>query len=551
MSENFNCCNTENIFDAIARPDSALQRRLAYLRSLAHPAAAPSSIDQEAHDVEFDEYTIEDIQKMFIDGGSAVAEMREQKFIIEHLRNDQHLLLPAAIGMSLCGPTLTPNIPKPVNRYRHATTLSYALIRQWVLPIEDRPAALAACDAADPPEVLQLRTDWRSQSWFTYGDNLTDNDRTGNLVMAIYSQMLPFNCDIRDFGLLLREDMSVADDAWKNAQEVPIERVESKLMPYTLRTIAALNLQNVAGITLAAWVRAYGVSMGILPNRASKFIGEYEFTTNHALEADLQEVVDYQQSFSKPICTLCANIIAMFGIFHLNKDRTFRTNDPNMKRIGNSYIQKLRPDATNAVVKYMKSNTEAIVQTGPHPFGLAQTYWLARVLFRRDRMSTPLGQRIDTTPPPVQRVIICDATACEWDAHSIGKLTSELYAEELAIVRAAVAQIKASPPSYSELATLYGEQSQIEIDEEVKNALEKMMPCVFGYIKATHIKSGNVKDGLGFAMCLQSVQRDYRLPTNMWTNAWEKCIKLNDDTMIKKMITDWGLARDGRLSLLG
>lgn len=110
---------------------------------------------------------------------------------------------------------------------------------------------------------------------------------------------------------------------------------------------------------------------------------------------------------------LWGNILSMFGLFHLSKDHTFRKGNTNMHKIGNSYVKMLRVGTNQATVDSMLANKEIIVRIAPHPFGLAQTYWLAHAMHCYGFLYTTLATRINSFPPPVKRLMLVDAAVSE------------------------------------------------------------------------------------------------------------------------------------------
>ena len=130
-------------------------------------------------------------------------------------------------------------------------------------------------------------------TWETMEED--SDEMFGNL-----SKVLQFNCDIRDFGYLLTENATVTDSAWcSNVDNVSSARLRIKLKPYTLHMIAALNLGSVGDYPLRAWVRAYGLGVGIYPALGSAFKTEAVCTTKLPSTDDEADVLAFQQSYEE------------------------------------------------------------------------------------------------------------------------------------------------------------------------------------------------------------------------------------------------------------
>ncbi|XP_020592018.1 uncharacterized protein LOC110032662 [Phalaenopsis equestris] len=338
-----------------------------------------------------------------------------QKPSVKYLRKDQHLIIPTPLGMSpvenVKGRARTH--AQLSARYWRATHFTYAEIRKMILPSHNQLQVCQAVDSKAYQARNEIFNDWNLATW--YDGFETDQPELKDLVMAAFSAACQFNCDIRDVGVLNRPDMQVNDSAWAVTQNVPPERLENKIQPFSIQCIAALNYEPVGRYSLAAYVRAFGIGIGILPSKTSEMQMEWRFSLAPPSYESVMAVNQFQAAYQRPLDTLCANILAMFGILHLAKDRTYKSNDINMDRICASYIKTLRTDVTQYVdIDNMLAHKEAIARTGPHPFGLAQTLWIARVMGRHGLLTAPLALRLNATPPPVQRLMLAHACSREW-----------------------------------------------------------------------------------------------------------------------------------------
>lgn len=479
----------------------------------------------ELSDVEIPFNSVAGMLLTYVNG---TAVLPEQNVTVEYLKADQRLKIPVAVGMSVipnsvgrCGRNQT-----LYERYHKIATLSFTQIRSFV---DDNLTAAQVRTFIDdlqmPLENQQTRkTSWFSTTWYTAGSNQECTPAQGAAIMGIVSHRLQFNCDLRDSGYLNTSDAVVDDKSWRSVSTTPRERIENKLQPFTLQAIAAMNLVSVASNAIAAWARAYGVGAGILPDMNSRCVSELAFTTVIPSNDDKTKIIDYEQNCSVPLASVSLNIIAMFGLFHLNKDHTYRTGDSNMERIGASYVNTLRTGTNSAMIESMLAAKEAIVRTCAHPFGLSQTYWLAQVMHRYSLLMSPLMVRFDVTPPPVQRLMIVHAAAKEWDGLPAGRTLTAMFRDDFELIRSEVIRVKAQPPSYSGLYSLYGDAAQLKLDEPVEEAIAALMPAVYGYVMVTHVNERNERDGLALALSLKNVERDAKGLVGSWRNAWEKYI---------------------------
>lgn len=297
-----------------------------------------------------------------------------------------------------------------------------------------------------------------------------DSDET----FSILSKILQFNCDIRDFGYLLTEDATVTDTAWSNnVENVPLVRLQNKLKPYTMQMIAALNHGSAGNNPLGGWIRAYGLGIGIYPARGSVFKVEAVYTTRMPSTDDETAVLAFEQSYGEILMSLCLNILAVFGLLHLSKDKTYVRGDENMNRIGNSYLESLKiPDTVNMM---MTKHKECLLRIAPHPFGLAQTYWLAKVMFKHQLLMPSLADRFNhATPPPVQRIMVILEAAREWENMPAGKDVLEMFSDKLARLRTWEIAIKEAPPRFSDLYRFYGCEEKMEISGEIRDDVQAL-----------------------------------------------------------------------------
>ncbi|KAG7575817.1 hypothetical protein ISN45_Aa03g002680 [Arabidopsis thaliana x Arabidopsis arenosa] len=312
----------------------------------------------------------EAISSLLITSKNSRLPLPEQGVSVEYLPESQKLQIPAAMGMSWT-PTntkLCETNPTLYSRFWKVASMSYTEIEALV-KTKTPTTVREAIDGLEMMTSVSERPTW----WDTTTE--ADADPTfGNL-----SKVLQFNCDIRDFGYLLTENATVTDTAWSNnVENVPSARLENKLKPYTLQMVAALNLASVGNYPLGGWIRAYGLGVGIYPSCGSAFQVEAVYTTKMPSTDDKTAVVAFDQSYGEILMNLCLNILAIFGLFHLRKDKTYVRGNKNLNGIANSYLDTLKIADTENMM--MTNHKKCLVHIAPHPFGIAQTYWLAKVM---------------------------------------------------------------------------------------------------------------------------------------------------------------------------
>lgn len=508
------------LFGAV-RGDAALIAEINHRVTRRAGQQAAQQADINLENVEPNQNVIEAVLLMNANGST---ELEAQSVTVEYLRNDQKLVLPAALGMHWAIGD-APNAWVQTNttlraRYCKAASMTYAQIRALFTNDATMASLQEAIDNMPNVPRQNRATNWLEETFFVQPDGTIDQQHV--MYMTVLSQALQFNCDIRDFGFLNTDEGSVADDAWKTADAVPKDRLRQHLQHHTVLSIAALNLPNVNSSALAAFARGYGVALGVMPARTSLTQVEYKFTNRVPTTAHSTTIANYYKAHETGLFALSANLIAMFGLFHLNKDHTFKTGDANMNRIGTSYLTALRTIEGYDSHGPLENQKEALVRTAAHPFGLAQTYWLAQAMFHHKLLAKPLMVRHSTLPPTVQRISVAFVGMSEWLTMPVGKHMQEAYMDEYIAIEAAVANAKECPPAFSDLYRMYGCDRKSVFHADVKTAVDAVMPAVYGYVMAVHVEDGVRREGLGHSMALNNVARDMGALTKLWTSAWEK-----------------------------
>lgn len=512
--------NVQTLFNAVSG-DAAFTAEITHRAARREGVQAALQADINLDHVEPNQTVIEAVLLMNANG---TTELTAQSVTVEYLRNDQKLILPAALGMywTEAGPANTWVQTNATLRARYCkvANMPYSQIRALFTADATMQSIRAAVDEMPPVARNNRAVQWFEEAFFTLEDGTRDEQHV--MYMTVLSQALQFNCDLRDFGFLNTPEATVTDDAWKTASGVPKNRLRQHLQHHTVLNIAALNLPNVNACALAAFTRGYGVALGVMPARNSVTQVEYKFTNRNPTVADSTTIANYYKTHETGLFAISANLIAMFGLFHLNKDHTYKTGDANMNRIGTSYLTALRTIEGYESHGQLENQKEALVRTAAHPFGLAQTYWLAQVMHTHQLLSKPLMIRHSTLPPTVQRIAVAFTGMSEWLTMPVGKNMQEAYLEEYRAIEDAIKAAKASPPAFSDLYRMYGCDTKSVFHSDIKNAVDAVMPAVYGYVMAVHVEDGTRREGLGHSMALNNVARDMGALTKLWTSAWEK-----------------------------
>ncbi|KAJ4871355.1 hypothetical protein Rs2_44562 [Raphanus sativus] len=437
--------------------------------------------------------------------------------VVEYLPEHQKLKIPAALGMSWTptNPTLCQTHPTLYSRFWKVASMSCTDLKSLLKTI-NTTSFLKIREVVDGLEMIMAPSSERPTTLWETIEEVSDE------TFGFLSRVLQFNCDIRDFGYLLTENATVTDSAWcSNVENVTSSRLHNKLKPYTLHMIAALNLGSVGDYPLGAWVRAYGLGVGIYPARGSTFKTEAVSTTKLPSMEDEADVLAFQQSYEEVLENLCLNILAVFGLLHLSKDKTYVRGDEYMSRICNSYLETLKtPDTSNVL---MTNHKECLLRVSPHPFGIAQTYWLAKVMCKHQLIMPSLARRYNLpTPPPVQRIIVILEAAREWENLPAARDVLEMFSYNLSRLKTQEVAIKEAPPRYSDFCRFHGcGEKKIEMSSKVLADVMALMPATYGFAMVAHVsKDGKKKEGIALARCLKSVERDMKFVGDFWKKMW-------------------------------
>lgn len=451
---------------------------------------------------------------------------KEQTVEVEYLKRENKMAIPTGLGMNPVTPAagIATAHPVMVERYWRVSKAPFSALADFVDKQNTADAIRKYVDTLSNTAGTARVTEWGGQT------AVGIDPKTVSMVYGQISAALQCNFDIRDMGILNEPFMRVSDVAWKNLDNVDHTRLTSHLHAHSLMQIAALNTPRCKGCELGGWVRAYGISCGLLPDDNSATVIEYMWTTGRADREVLRKNTTFEKGCNRDIKGLCLNIISMFGLFHLAKDHTYRENDANMERIGTSWLNTLQLVCEQTMHTYILANREVICRTAAHPFGLAQTYFCAKLMNKCNGLSMSLALRVTSTPPPVQRIMICDAATRGWATLPAGSALNEVYKKHVALVVAGVAAVKENPPAYSGLFRLYGEPVQLKLPADVRAAADHLSPVVAGYAEAVYgaDKNEGQAQGLALALSLANVKKEYAGVVQVWINMWNKYMDVMD-----------------------
>lgn len=472
-------------------------------------------------------------------------DVQEQRVKVEFLSRDQLLVLPKGLGVSPV------RVEHSEARHDNAIAVNFLkagrLTYDQIYNIVDTPGAITAKLAAY--RAIQVNAQdvgepaWNQPNYYTragLGDQrIADEPEVYNYVFGLFSRILKLNCDIRDVGSLvgLRHEMRMGDNEWSLTRPNDRTRLTSKLMPYTMQMIAALNVTACSGFVIGAWIRSFGVCCGVLPARDTLLNKEWKYTSAEPLLANINAVDSIHDRLGGELNSLCLNLLAMFGLLHLNKNHTFITGDASMSRICTSYINTLRTMVPLSVIEELKGNMEVTCRTASHPFGLGQTYAVAMILHRISGLASPLDLRITVTPPLTQRLMIVSAAAAEWEQLPVGKTMTKLFEEMIVYIREEIKVIKGGPPHYSELHRYYGIQDMIRVSDQARDFANSMMPVVGGYANVMHVTGKDERDGIALAMSFLNVNRDSKAATTAFTTLWNKYLDTLEEKDLGEFMT--------------
>lgn len=457
---------------------------------------------------------------------NGTGDLPEQKVRVQYLAQNQQLRLPQGLGINPLDARLNEAAASDtiMQKYRILGARTLQEIHDLACmdsTLQEKRAAIAAWVA---PEPARTAPRWDEDRYYVLAAGRGDDEAFVASLFSMVCRLMGLNFDIRDMGALagVRANMRMTDDAWKGNNLPPKERLTSKLKPYTMSCIAGLNMEPCKHFPLGAWIRAFGVCAGVLPERNTRINKEWIYTARGIPDAEMSAANIVHTQFGADLQPLCLNAIAMFGLMHLNKNHTYVTGDASMDRVGQAFINTLRVMIAPEHIDTIKANQEVFVRTAAHPFGLGQSYAVARIMHGGDTLVSPLALRITVSPPLTQRLMIVHAAMQEWDQLPVGATMKQIFQVQSAEIENAIEVVKANPPGHSELYYYYGEDLFLPINPKAKEAANSMMPCVYGYAQAFHTAGETSRDGLALAMSFENVLRDFKAAALLYVTLWTK-----------------------------
>ncbi|KAJ6354409.1 hypothetical protein OIU77_005092 [Salix suchowensis] len=148
MSVGHSGANTNDLVDRIIN-DAATREKISNIIARSNPAIA--SIE-DLSILEHSELQYGDLTHLLTLAVNGNVAMKEQKVVVEYLQNDQRLLIPAALGMSITGVGRCATNPVLLDRYKRATTMTYADIRSLIIPLSS-PKEVRGVAAFQPAAI--------------------------------------------------------------------------------------------------------------------------------------------------------------------------------------------------------------------------------------------------------------------------------------------------------------------------------------------------------------------------------------------------------------
>jgi len=497
-----------------------------------------------------DDFTMDFLLSTIFSSINGTGDVPEQRVQVMYLSQNQRLMIPQGLGMALTAEAHSEAAfnPSIVTAYWKIANRTFQELYEFAYKSGSKADKLKKVKEWSSTIPTGGMPKWMERGYFTVdpidaGKEEASSSHIPSLdpesiasVFAIASRAVKLNFDVRDLGALVSGNagMRLSDDAWKSVDAMSVSRLTSKLQPYTMSCIAGLNYSACKDYALGAWVRSFGVCCGILPAENTRLNKEWMYTSVGIADNTFKEIEKTSARYHKQLHPICLNILSIFGLMHLNKNHTFITGDTNMDRVGDAYINTLRTMVSTSLIDEMRGQKEVVVRTAGHPFGLGQTYCVAKLMHRVNALASPLALRITVTPPLTQRLMIVQAAVKEWKQMPIGPTMTGLFHEQLTAIGAAIDAIYTNPPAYSELHNLYGEDTFRNVPEDAKSAADAMMPIVYGYASAFHTDGETSKDGLALAMSFANVQRDYKAAATVYEQLWTKYLEdVEGDGLVK------------------
>jgi len=331
-------------------------------------------------------------------------------------------------------------------------------------------------------------------------------------VASRFSALTMLNADPRDHALLSADEMRLADAACQTARDLPVERMRSKLRPYTVSCIAALNYTRVGSVAILAWTRGYLTSAGVLAAPESLSNSEVAYTQDLPSKAALKVLSDYHNTDPNRILLAAYSIGGAFGFQHLARDHTYKQNDAVMARVNEAYEKALATVLTKEDIDAITTKKHELHRLTCHPFGLSQCYALGQWGARHSRIAEAIAVRCNVNPPTLARLGLVVGVFEEACALPVGRILRNIYGHAHATAVQYLKAVEKEKTAYSALYRLYGWKGQLKVPEETMNTINTLMPMLAGYAAAFHEIDPETQaqrpTGAALAASLKNTRRD-------------------------------------------
>lgn len=363
-------------------------------------------------------------------------------------------------------------------------------------------------------------------------------DNALSLLSDAVSIELMINYGVNDHGFLAN-----ADNRWPDTKcndELDKDMFKPKLGAHTQAMIAALNVASVGDDPILAWVRSYGVSLGLLPAAPPDSLHDVEYNTTVYMpeNAEVASIAaahpagDEGRKFMRG----CLSILAGFGMLHLANDHTYKPSDEHLKRKARVLVECVRTIFPEDIINRLKADNmlEHTVRTACHPFGLSSPWALFKAGQSFNFIAEPLCDRKTTLPPPVAKVGLVCAVMDKIVALPIGGKVRKAYAEQFTIFRTLKEATVRNATAYSSLHKHYGIENQMTLTAEQEAAVKNLKPFCAAYALVFEKNSDGDPKGAALSPMVTAIAND--ADVIMYQQAFEKYARESED--LNKLIGD-------------
>lgn len=361
-----------------------------------------------------------------------------------------------------------------------------------------------------------------------------------DFVAIRFAHFVGLNADPRDCTALSWAGMRLADDAFHGAEPLPLSRFRSKLHPFTVSSIAALNYARMKEIPLLAWTRAYLTSAGVLADANSKVHSEVAFTGTRASKSVVKKLSEYHDRDSQRVLLAAYSLGAMFGLEHLARDHTYREGDEVLARVNKAYENALKTVLTGDEPTTLAANRHETHRLVCHPFGISQCYTLALWGAHHHRIAEALQIRENVCPPALNRVSLAVGVFKQVCSLPVGVIVRDIFAADHRMAEEYMKRLGNRRSAHSGLAHLYGWAAYEKVDQRVLDAVNRMMPMLAGYAEAFHTtdpKTGAAHlSGAALAASIGNIKRDNGALVQLFSGLFTKYIELSKEQGLEQFL---------------